>query len=143
MKRGLSLIEVVVSLGILALVVGSVLLVYVGLMAGTRKADVRMAAVSALSTVTDLWKIRLKESWPETHPADDVTVVYSGQIREFLYEVEDLGRQPNPAPVPGWDSDDPRRYLSLKRARVTLQYEDTSVSPTVTRQLRVVFHVGH
>ncbi|MGE0491255.1 MAG: type II secretion system protein [Vulcanimicrobiota bacterium] len=141
-RRALTLIEVVISLGILALVVGSVVLVYSGLLAATRTADNNQEAVAALTTVCDVWKIRLREDWPVDPPPDPGLLTYPGQLRDFTYQVDDYGRVNSPE-ADSFPDGDARQYLNLKRVVVILKFQDETVTPPRERTLSTIFYVGH
>lgn len=111
--RGLTLLEVLVSLALFGSVALGVLTVYTGLLAGTRKAESNSQAVAALDTLADLWEQRLKENWPTDPPPDPVARL-SGTFMQYPYEVEDQGR----IALPG----SPGTYLEARRVRLQLTY---------------------
>ncbi len=141
--RGLSLLEVVVSLGVLAFVVGSVLLVYSGILASAKKVDSNQEAVTALATLVDVWKLRLKEQWPDTPPTTDTTQSYVNEtFRGYSYDVVDYGRMPSPA-VASFDANDPTHFIQMKRVELKLRYDDNSSGKTIERELSTVFYVAN
>lgn len=112
---GLSLLEVLVSLGLLALVIFSVVTVYTGLLAGTGRADVNREAVAVLDALTDLWEKRIREQWPAEPPPDPPSTV-RGEFEGRMYRVDDHGRLLNP--------DKPEEYLQLKRVTLQVEFEE-------------------
>lgn len=132
--RGLTLLETLVSLALLALLAGSLLVIYTAVMAGTRKADVNQDAVGALDTVRDAWEIRIRDDWPASNPPD-APVSYSNlSFDSYVYHVDDFGRIRNPL--------DPAQYLEMKRVRLRLDFKDkTPQNEEITRRYETVFHV--
>jgi prepilin-type N-terminal cleavage/methylation domain-containing protein len=132
--RGLTLLETLVSLALLALLAGSLLVIYTAVLAGTRKADVNQDAVGVLDTVRDAWEIRIRDDWPSSNPPD-APVSYSNlSFDSYVYHVDDFGRIRNPL--------DTTRYLEMKRVRLRLDFKDkTPQNEEITRRYETVFHV--
>lgn len=134
MRRGLTLVETLVSLFVLAFLGTSLLVVYTSMVSGSRKSNVNQDAIAALDTVRDCWEIKIRDSWPDT-PAPDAAVSYPATTYgDYTYRVDDLGRIKNPL--------DNTVYLEMKRVRLQLDYKDQDArSQVVTRTYETVFHV--
>lgn len=114
-RKGLSLLEVLVSLALFGSVALGIVTVYTGLLAGTRKAGTNSQAVAVLDTLADLWEVRLKEQWPSTPPPDPPASL-TGTFQNYAYQVDDLGR----IPLPG----SPGEFLEARKVKVTLFYQE-------------------
>lgn len=141
-RSGLSLLEVLVSFMVMALVVGSITVVYCGLLAGTRKSGHHQQAAARLETLCDLFELRAKENWPghaanlyapnppDPNPFWTVEDTWDG----YLYNVEDQGRVENPIK--------PGEYLEMKRLVVRIYYEDQNAQgQRETRSFATLLHV--
>ncbi|MEW6280036.1 MAG: type II secretion system protein [Candidatus Eremiobacterota bacterium] len=133
-SRAITLVEVLVSLALIALIAGSLMVIYAAVLAGSRKSDVNQDAVAALDTLRDTWEIRARETWPTT-PAPDRVVRYTGcTYNDYVYDVDDLGRIENPLQSGA--------YLEMKRVRLLMQFKDEdSRGQEITRSYETVFHV--
>lgn len=130
-SRGLSLLETLLAMLILTLCLWSFQTLYVGLLRGTSKSDLRRAAVSAAETVFVIWEQRAKETWPVDPPgeAEAYTVegLYpdvpsDGEVAQYLYRVEVGGRVSNPL----FNSSSPPEdeYLNMRPVKISLEFED-------------------
>lgn len=113
--RGLSLLEVLLSMGLLSLVVFSVMTAYTGLLGGTTRADVNREAVATLDALCDLWEAKTRESWPLQKPPDPFVTV-EGEFAGMVYRVDDYGRVENP--------DAAGTFLELKQIRVRVLFTE-------------------
>ncbi len=135
MKRaGLTLVEVLVSLFILAFLSSALVVVYTSMLGGSRKTAVNSESVAALDAIRDCWEIKIRDTWPDT-PAPDAPITYPGTpYRDYVYRVDDLGRVKNPLNT--------SVYLEMKRVRLQLDYKDQDADHnTITRTYETVFHV--
>lgn len=117
---GLSLLEVLISMGLLSLVVFSVMVAYTGLLGGTTRADVNREAVAALDALCDLWEVKTRESWPTSKPPDAPIAPVKGEFAGLTYQVDDYGRVQNPEKA--------GEYLELKHVRVRVEFEEIAKS---------------
>lgn len=134
MRRGLTLMETLVSLFVLAFMGTSMVLIYTSIFFGSRKSDTNQDAVAALDTVRDFWELKIRDSWPDT-PAPDAAVTYPDTpFGDYVYRVEDLGRIKNPL--------DTSVYLEMKRVRLELDFQDKDPqNKEYTRTYETTFHV--
>lgn len=133
-RSGLTLLEMLVSLFILAFLSTSLLVIYTSLVGGSRKSNVNQEAVAALDTVRDCWEIKIRDSWPDT-PAPDAAVSYPATAYgSYTYRVDDLGRVKNPLNT--------SVYLEMKRVRLQLDFKDKDAeNQVITRTYETIFHV--
>ncbi|MBI3926806.1 MAG: type II secretion system protein [Armatimonadetes bacterium] len=132
--RALTLLEVLVALGILALVIGSVLLVYSGLFVATRKSAAHQEAASRLEALCEIQTLKARDAWPAGDPPDPLVVYPDDLFEEYIYSVEDQGRVLNPL--------DPAEYLEMKRLIVRLYFQDEEATgQDRTRMYETVVHV--
>jgi len=120
-RRGFSLLEVLISFGLLSLVVFSSILVYTGLLAATSRADVNREAVAALDTVAHVAEERARQSWPNP-PDFKPPLTYD----RFTYAVEDHGRLPNPL-----KRDEP---IQMKTLLVRVEFEEQAKDGTLVKR---------
>lgn len=110
-KSGLSLLEVMVATLILALVIWSLQVLYVGLLRGTMKAERHQGAVAALDTLTQHFKDHARMNW-----ATETVVIEDGEFNGYLYRVEESAPLMNPLDTEGG--------LKMRLVRVTLTFDD-------------------
>lgn len=132
---GLSLLEVLISMGLLSLVVFSVMVAYTGLLGGTTRADVNREAVATLDALCDLWEIKTRETWPLTKPPDAPAAPIQGEFAGMTYQVDDYGRVENPEKA--------GEYLELKHVRVRVEFEEIGKSgERITRSYQAPIFVA-
>ena len=105
--RGLTLLETMISLVLLALLLFSAQVVTIGLLRATRHNDDHKAALMALQYTLDAASLRARRDW-------NLAQNYSGNVQGFTYQVDELAPLPNPR--------HPSANLSLRRLRVRLNY---------------------
>lgn len=128
--RGFTLLEVLISLGLLSLVVFSTIVVYTGQLSATSRADVNRDAVAALDTVTDIFSRRLQKAWPHDAPPDPPAAPITDTYDRFVYEVDDLGRLPNPLK--------PDEYMQVKAMAVRVDFQQLATDgSTVTHSYKL------
>ncbi len=132
--RGLTLIEVLVSFLLLALLTTALLLSYSGLLAGARKSDTNQRAVASLDSLRDYWELRARDNWPATPPPDAPVAYPDGTFNGYIYHVDDYGRVADPT--------NPGGFLQMKRLRLRLDYKDKDAhGQEIPRTLETLFHV--
>ncbi|MDQ7825722.1 MAG: type II secretion system protein [Candidatus Eremiobacteraeota bacterium] len=106
--EGFTLMEVMISFLLLALITGSVLVIYTGILAGTNKAEVHLEPLNALEVLSQVFRERAKNTWP-------VSVdVYSGTFSGLIYDVRDYGKIQNPL--------DTEKTMEMKRIGIWVYY---------------------
>jgi hypothetical protein len=117
-RRGLSLLEVLISLGLITMVVFSIIVVYTGLLSGTSRADVNREAVAAMDYLCQAFEMETRRNWPgpDDPPPDPPSLTAWEKHNLVMYQVEDLGRVPNPL--------EPDKFLELKTIIVRVRFDE-------------------
>lgn len=109
--RAFSLLEVMVATLILALVIWSLQVLYVGLLRGSLKAERHQGAVAALETLTQHFKDHARLHW-----TSQSVIIEDGEFQGYLYRVEESAPLVNPL--------DPDGGLKMRLVHVTLTFDD-------------------
>ena len=128
-SRGLSLLEVLVSVLILASVIWSVQFLYVSLLRGTSQSENKQAAVAASETLFSVWQSRVRDTWTDDVVGLDTSFAVEGYFQELIYRVEIGPRLANPDYGPG----DPisKAKLQLRPLVVRVKYQDKGIKKEV------------
>ncbi len=126
-RRGLTILEVGISLVLLALIGGSTLLVMASLFGGTGKLEEDQVAAVELETLSEVFRLRAEAEWPT-----DVSA--TGTISEYNYRVEDEGLMADPTGSPA--------PLTVKRLRIRLDYSVQARGGTIDKSEEVIIFVG-
>ena len=124
-RRGLSLLEVLVAVFILASVIWSVQYLYASLLKGTSQSENKQAAVAAGETVFSLWQSRVSDTWTEDVPGLDGRFAVEGAFQELAYRVEVGPRLNNP----NYRTGDPvsRAKIQIRPIVVRVRYEERGI----------------
>lgn len=109
-RRGLTLLEALFSLVLLAAVVFSAQVVTVGLLRGTRRSEAHQPALVALQYTLDKVRLRARQLGP-------APLNFGGTTLGFAYQVDELAPLENP--------DDRPQLLPIRRWRVRLEFPVT------------------
>jgi hypothetical protein len=91
LRRGFTLFEIMISFALLMLIAGSVLVIYSGIFAGTRKADVNLEPLNTLEMLSEIFRERVSKS-------PNLTVPRGAPYGDFIYQVDDATLNQNPVP---------------------------------------------
>lgn len=129
-RRGVSLLETMIAILILATTAWSINVLYVGLLRGTKQSDARRQALASVDTVFQIWRARALELWTEKEDASEEAYQVSDDYGEYFYRVEVSGRLDNPA----YDGTRPgsKEYLDMRLIKVSLVYEEENLNKEVT-----------
>ena len=144
--RGLSLLETLLAVVLMALTLWSVQLLYVTLLRGTNTSEARRAAVAETETLLRIWQGKTLEAWPEGIGTDDMpspeAFEVEGLENEYLYRVEVSGRLLNPF------RDDPSALvtdpvLNMQTISVTVFYSESGDSAENQHRVRLLGSVSN
>jgi type II secretory pathway pseudopilin PulG len=128
-RRGFTLFEIMISFLLLILIGGSILLIFTGVAAGTRKADVNMEPLNTLEVLAEIFRSRVSK-----YP--DVSVPRGATCGGYVYQVDDVTINENP--VAGSTSSVIMRRLSVH----VFFYSPDRTGGEVEREYVNTFYVG-
>lgn len=133
---GVSLLEAVVAIVLMAMTAWSLQTLYVHLLKATKMSQARRAALIEADTLFRQWQRKAKDFWPD----DASPIVVEARQGEFLYRVECSGLVPNP--FYEGDAAVQSEYLNMQTLTLELTYtEKTQVSDT-RHKVRITGSVG-
>jgi hypothetical protein len=89
LRRGFTLFEIMISFALLTLIGGSVLVIYSGIFAGTRKADVHLEPLNSLEMLGEIFRERVAKN-------PNLTVPKGARYGDYIYQVDDTTLNQNP-----------------------------------------------
>ena len=124
-SAGISLLETLVAIILLALTVWSVQFLYVGLLRGTGLSDARRAALASAESLQLIWREKATETWPEEENLEDEAYTVEGEFGEYTYRVEVGPRIENPVYDPSELGSS--KVLEMRKLKVVLLFEEQNV----------------
>jgi hypothetical protein len=88
-RRGFTLFEIMISFLLLTLIAGSILVIYSGVFAGTRKADVNIEPLNSLEVLGEIFKERVDKT-------PNLNVPKGAAFGDYIYQVDDVTLNQNP-----------------------------------------------
>ena len=136
--KGAVLLEVCVSLLLLAFATAWLTLLYSGVFFGSQTSDNTREALAAAEAIAEIWKDRARDSWPGQTDTSDADGIQSVPYGDYLYRVEDLGMVPIPDPLLSEEDETAPTFYEMKRLSVVVAYKDRSrEGETVTKSVEV------
>lgn len=133
---GVSLLEAVVAIVLMAMTAWSLQTLYVHLLKATKMSQARRAALIEADTLFKQWQRKAKDVWPE----DGTPMLVEARQGEFTYRVETSGLVPNP--FYGGDPTVDTEYLSMQTLTLELTYTEKSRVSETRHKVRIVGSVG-